>query len=594
MHAQGMTAATDATGGCGGDAGFDLMGLPAELCRKVLDAAGDYDQGGRGRLRLACRAARGLADEACEYLDLASPPNAEALRAMLRRCGARDINVNDALGLPLADIVSWLRAPGTLSSLRFRCGSIGPCGLAPLAACPGLSQLEVLDAELGAGADADAGVDLSALSLLVRLSELQVPGIPGIPGIRGVSALAPLVRLRHLDLSNASRLESIAPLASLTGLLHLDLGGCAALTSLAPISGCLALRHLDVARCPLVTTLEPLSALASLRLLGAGGSGRGDLRPLAALAGSLTYLDLESATGVRLSHLTVLTSLQVLRMRSCFNSHAPWAGGGAGQEEDGDGDDDGDDEDEDAEDPDWFDGAGEEMQQSNPFAPLATMVRLKHLDLGCCYWLLDLGPLSSLSELRLLDLRSCPSLSDLRPLEALAPTLEVLTLSQCYSATDLRPLAALRALRVLDMTSVPWLADLRPLSELASLSLLKLDGCGVSDLAPLSGLSGLRLLSVGSCHHVSDLRPLSGLVSLTSLDITHTGPSGAHGVDLGQLSHLAACTQLGRLYMTAVPPGGAGGASKTSPADPGQKLYQNPRGAPDLLGFGRCAVILRP
>ena len=76
---------------------IEFESLPVELRQAVLDRAGDYCEGGRGRLRLVSRAVREEADDACFELSLKSPPCAEAIAAQVQpNVKARDSEPNAA------------------------------------------------------------------------------------------------------------------------------------------------------------------------------------------------------------------------------------------------------------------------------------------------------------------------------------------------------------------------------------------------------------------------------------------------------------------------------------------------------------------
>jgi hypothetical protein len=111
----------------------------------------------------------------------------------------------------------------------------------------------------------------------------------------------------------------------------------------------------------------------------------------------------------------------------------------------------------------------------------------------------DISPVASLTKLRTLDLSINRELQDVSPLRDLKQLSE---LSLSYTAVkDLAPLADLTALQFLRLAEVPA-TDLAPLRGLSSLESIGLQSTNVSDLSPLVGLRNLRRLDLTQANQL--------------------------------------------------------------------------------------------
>jgi internalin A len=209
------------------------------------------------------------------------------------------------------------------------------------------------------------------------------------------------------------------------------------------------------------------------------------------------------------------------------------------------------------------------VAQLSDLSPLAGLTLLRSLDLVLCRQAKDLTPLAHLKSLEnvslppettdeqlaalcathpgllRLSLHFCEALTTLEPLESL-PKLESLCLEWCRKMKDVSSLAALKKLRMLAMAPTPTVdQDLAMVSrELPQLQRLSLAFTGVRDLTPLAALDSLTWLSLykvsGGGH---DIAPLAGLTRLASLDLTN--------MSIKDYSPLAGLTALRNLVLFA-------------------------------------------
>ncbi|CAF23058.1 hypothetical protein [Candidatus Protochlamydia amoebophila] len=172
---------------------------------------------------------------------------------------------------------------------------------------------------------------LAHLAPLVNLRHLNLSGDMSNLTDAGLAHLTPLVNLQHLNLHWCDKLtdDGLAHLRSLVNLQHLNLHCCNKLTDagLAHLRPLVNLQHLNLSKCPKLTDaglahLTPLVNLQHLDLswcpLNFTGAGLAYLAPLI----DLQYLNLcccNELTDIGLMHLTPLVNLQHLDLSGCDN-----------------------------------------------------------------------------------------------------------------------------------------------------------------------------------------------------------------------------------------------------------------------------------
>ena len=220
--------------------------------------------------------------------------------------------------------------------------------------------------------------------------------------------------------------------------------------------------------------------------------------------------------------------------------------------------------------------------------PIAGLSKLRHLDLGVCGIIVDIGPLANLIQLNTLNL-AYNRIVDISPLANLT-NLEHLEL-QNNRIADVTPLANLTGLEYLDTQNNPifdldsprvdipdpnlravirkhlelpheipitrqgmlrlevleaggnlGITNLTGLEYAANLRSLALWWNQLADLTPIANLKRLRNLAIGSCG-VSDITALSTLVNLTDLD--------ARQNNIVDISPLANLTNLVKLQLNS-------------------------------------------
>ncbi|QBD77597.1 hypothetical protein EPA93_17000 [Ktedonosporobacter rubrisoli] len=152
-------------------------------------------------------------------------------------------------------------------------------------------------------------------------------------------------------------------------------------------------------------------------------------------------------------------------------------------------------------------------------APLASLARLRALDLSGYKHLNDLSPLATIPQLTILNLTGCKRIANLEPLSALSQ-LTTLNLTGCTPVQDLAPLASLRRLTTLNLTGCKHITDLAPLALLSRLHVLNLTGCKhITDLTPLAFLSHLATLNLTGCQQIRSLTPVASIPQLTIIGL---------------------------------------------------------------------------
>ncbi|WP_326945117.1 NACHT domain-containing protein [Amycolatopsis sp. NBC_01307] len=161
--------------------------------------------------------------------------------------------------------------------------------------------------------------------------------------------------------------------------------------------------------------------------------------------------------------------------------------------------------------------------ETHGWAALASLPRLKDLQLT---WIDDparLADLTALTGLRSLSLGNVFGLTDLTPLAFLTAPVS-LSFQGCQALRDVSLLRRwadrLGRLRLIACPAV----DPAPIGELTELRLLDLTGVELTDLSMLSGLSRLRTLRLRALRTVPDLAPLADLHELEALRVTGSGP----------------------------------------------------------------------
>ncbi|WP_079979296.1 hypothetical protein, partial [Candidatus Protochlamydia sp. R18] len=172
---------------------------------------------------------------------------------------------------------------------------------------------------------------LAHLAPLVNLRHLNLSGYMSNLTDAGLAHLTPLVNLQHLNLHWCDKLtdDGLAHLRPLVNLQHLNLSKCPKLTDagLAHLTPLVNLQHLDLSWCPLNLTdaglayLAPLIDLQYLNLCCCNELTDIGLMHLTPLV-NLQHLDLsgcDNLTDAGLMHLTSLVNLQHLNLRCCDN-----------------------------------------------------------------------------------------------------------------------------------------------------------------------------------------------------------------------------------------------------------------------------------
>jgi pentatricopeptide repeat protein len=165
-------------------------------------------------------------------------------------------------------------------------------------------------------------INISNLSPLAGLTQLQTLNLKHCKNLSDLSPLAGLSQLQTLDLSGDFRtyinISDLSPLAGLTQLQTLDLSGCKYLSDLSPLTGLTHLQTLNLSSCKNLSDLSPLTGLTQLQTLNLGYCGSlSDLSPLAGLT-QLQTLNLSSCKNLSdLSPLAGLTQLQTLNLSYC-------------------------------------------------------------------------------------------------------------------------------------------------------------------------------------------------------------------------------------------------------------------------------------
>ena len=123
--------------------------------------------------------------------------------------------------------------------------------------------------------------------------------------------------------------------------------------------------------------------------------------------------------------------------------------------------------------------------------PIAGLSKLRHLDLGVCGIIVDIGPLANLIQLN--------------------------TLNLAYNRiVDISPLANLTHLTVLVLHS-NRVVDVNPLAGLTELIRLRLHRNNIEDVSPLANLTNLEHLELQN-NRITDVTPLANLTGLEYLD----------------------------------------------------------------------------
>lgn len=357
-----------------------------------------------------------------------------------------------------------------------------------------------------------------------------------IPRIQNLDALKYFKNLTYLNLGwalqNGGRGVDLSPLSGLTQLNDLQLP-CTDINDLSPLSTLVNLSFLSIWGCRTITDISALSEMKRLYSLQIHGNYISDLGPLSGLSelGVLTAQENVIQDVSALSGCTKLTTLFL--SNNLISDYTPLAGMYSNLEEK-------DFSLEDVPQPiDFQDPVLEQkvrealgipegditflqtkditdLQLGNPWAEtIPEEIKIKEIGALKCFPNLfnlslnfngvsQLDVLRAMPNLGMLDLNGNP----VQNIQAIASCTKLswLNLSGCLME-DLSALAGLSELESLLLSYSPCIKDLEPLAALTSLKELRLENV-LLDLTPVSGLTNLKTLYIAQDENL-DLSPLA-------------------------------------------------------------------------------------
>jgi Leucine-rich repeat (LRR) protein len=165
------------------------------------------------------------------------------------------------------------------------------------------------------------------------------------------------------------------------------------------------------------------------------------------------------------------------------------------------------------------------------FTPLQAQTALATLSLDDCPALTQADSLPPCSNLIFLSLTRSALTCRLQDVVDRAPQLESLYVSFSPWVKDLAPITSLR-LRSLGLWDCDGITDFTPLAEMHELDYLDLEGTRIQSLAPIGHLAKLKTLWLRGCADIKDLSPLAPLKNLQNLYIGGVAPM----IDLAPLA----------------------------------------------------------
>jgi len=288
--------------------------------------------------------------------------------------------------------------------------------------------------------------NLTDISALASLKNLQKLSLPDCYELTDISALASLNNLQKLSLPNCYELTDIRALASLENLEKLHLYSCHNLTDISALASLNNLKELRLGG-ERLKGIRALASLENLKELHLDGCKK--LRDISALSSlkSLKELHFNGCEKLRdISALSSLKSLKVLDLNFC--------------------------------------------DELTDISALASLENLEKLHLNFCDELTDISALASLNNLKELNLRSCKKITDISALASLQ-NLEKLHLN-VERLKDISALASLKKLDELDLSRCYELTDISALASLKNLNVLNLNYCGkLTDISAIDILKSL-------------------------------------------------------------------------------------------------------
>ena len=232
--------------------------------------------GGRGGinvLRLVCKRLMQVVESCATRLTNQQYNGPESLPLALRRCmriehiRSYSRNLRSLEGCPNG-LKSLYIDGSSLQSLEPLNGCTeleslvisNPCrisDLSPLASCTRIKKLTIILSQV---------TDISALSSMPLLEEVDLGKNVHYPSIKDLSPLIQCKRLRVLDIGGNQDIEDISPLTQCSQLEELLMWGLTKITDLKPLSSLIKLKKLGIGNVP-VEDLTPLSALQGLEEL---------------------------------------------------------------------------------------------------------------------------------------------------------------------------------------------------------------------------------------------------------------------------------------------------------------------------------------
>jgi hypothetical protein len=222
-----------------------------------------------------------------------------------------------AAGPTLQNRLQWLSLTAPDRTYRSRAASPHLLDLSPLASCPNLRGLYLIDLR--------ACVDLTALGNLPVFRHLVLKWSPrwsldyeDCSFVRDLSPLSRCTNLQHLALVDCRNIKDLSPLASCTQLRRLSMTGLPGLSDISPLASCNLLESVDLSGCPDITNISPLASCSMIEHLYL--SDMGELCCISPLASCprLKHLDLAYVTQlVSISSLSECKELQYLNLEGC-------------------------------------------------------------------------------------------------------------------------------------------------------------------------------------------------------------------------------------------------------------------------------------
>ena len=311
--------------------------------------------------------------------------------------------------------------------------------------------------------------ELSDVSVLAGLTQLQSLSLSVCESLSDVSGLAGLKQLQTLDLSRCKSLSDVSGLAGLTKLQTLNLSVCESLSNVSVLAGLTQLQTLNLSNCQSLSDVSGLAGLTQLQSLNLSDcQSLSDVSGLAGLT-QLQSLNLSDCQGLSdVSGLAGLTQLQSLNLSDC--------------------------------------------QSLSDVSGLTGLTQLQTLGLKLCRNLRNVSGLAGLTQLQTLDLSGCSDLSDVSVLTGLTQ-LQTLGLRLCRKLRNVSVLAGLTQLQTLDLSGCSGLSNVSALSELTQLRSLGLSYCNsLSDVSGLAGLTELQTLALNDCKSLKCFAPLVPLL----------------------------------------------------------------------------------